>query len=147
MIKLTDEELKMDLPTALAETENAIKALGLLGHPVPEEAYQIRSIMRRAIAAELDRDEVKRQVAAAIQANGEMKSLPNTDRAELFQLRQIHHAFIDCPWIKELRAAIDKMQWRCGTETVFVPSFIRDKIIEACLKASVAIPERKLENQ
>jgi hypothetical protein len=61
MIKLTDDELKMDLPAALAETEMAIKALAAISQAVPEEAYQIRSIMRRAIAGELDRDQYKKE--------------------------------------------------------------------------------------
>ena len=51
-MELNPIELQMDLNEKLRETETAISAFGQLGMEVPPEAIEIRTIIRRAIAAE-----------------------------------------------------------------------------------------------
>ena len=49
---LTKEEMSLDIVAKLRETEAAIEVLPKLGMEVPEEAYELRTVMRRCIAAE-----------------------------------------------------------------------------------------------
>lgn len=52
MIELNAIELALDIPAKLAETESAINALSSMVPSIPSEAIELRTIMRRAVAAE-----------------------------------------------------------------------------------------------
>ena len=53
-MELTQEELSLDLPAKLKETEIALDYLAknIGTNNIPPEAYEVRSILRRAIYAE-----------------------------------------------------------------------------------------------
>ena len=64
-MSLSAIERQMDIVAKLAETDEAITALGAMGVAIPPEAIELRTIMRRAIAAEADLSTL-RAVAARI---------------------------------------------------------------------------------
>lgn len=51
-IELTEEEKSLDILKMLADTEEAMRGLGAIGHAVPPEAVQLRTVLRRALRAE-----------------------------------------------------------------------------------------------
>ncbi len=52
MTEPTQEDLALDLSTKLDETNTAIAYLSSRGEQIPEEAYEIRAILRRALLTE-----------------------------------------------------------------------------------------------
>lgn len=56
MSKPTQADLALDLVAKLNETEQAISYLRMTGNEVPDEAHEIAGILRRAIAAERERE-------------------------------------------------------------------------------------------
>lgn len=52
MLKITPGDLAIDLRKKLMDTETAIAYLRDRGQPVPDEAHEIASILRRAIVVE-----------------------------------------------------------------------------------------------
>lgn len=67
----------LDLPQKLSETKQAIEALKLLSHEIPDEAYEIQECMERAIAAESRLAAAARVIEGAKKVLEQLKPYPD----------------------------------------------------------------------